>query len=218
MLRTWLVRFAGHVVDRVGEVLPRPADALHFGLAAEFPFRADFARHARDFRSERAELVDHRVDRVLQFQDLAANLDGDLLGEVAVGDGGRDLGDVAHLAGEVPGHGVDRLGEVLPGSGHALDVGLPAQFSLGADFAGHARDFRGERGQLGDHRVHGLGGAQELALERTAVEFGGHGQRKIAAATAPMTRAISLVGCTRSVIRELTDSVSTPHWPEADGT
>ena len=34
-------------------------------------------------------------------QDLAAHVDGDLLRQVAAGDGGRDLGDVAHLAGQV---------------------------------------------------------------------------------------------------------------------
>ena len=97
MLRTCAVRFAGHRVDRVGEVLPRAGDARHFGLTAELPFGADLARHARDFRGERAELIDHRVDRVLQLEDLAERFGGDLLREVAVRDRGRDLGDVAHL-------------------------------------------------------------------------------------------------------------------------
>ena len=67
-----------------------------------------------------AELIDHRVDGVLQLQDLALDVDGDLLGEVAVGDGGGHLGDVAHLAGQVAGHEVDAVGQVLPGAGHAL--------------------------------------------------------------------------------------------------
>ena len=49
-----------------------PATPLHLRLTAELPFRADLARHARDLRGERAELIDHRVDRVLQLQDLAA--------------------------------------------------------------------------------------------------------------------------------------------------
>ncbi len=34
-------------------------------------------------------------------------VDGDLLREVAVGDGRRDVGDVAHLGGEVRGEAVD---------------------------------------------------------------------------------------------------------------
>ena len=49
MPRTWLVRFAGHEVDVVGQVLPGAGDALHLRLAAELAFGADFARHARHF-------------------------------------------------------------------------------------------------------------------------------------------------------------------------
>ena len=40
-----------------------PATPLHLRLAAELPFRADLARHARDLGRERVELIDHRVDR-----------------------------------------------------------------------------------------------------------------------------------------------------------
>ena len=104
MPRTWLVRFDGHHVDVVGEVLPRAGHAFDLRLAAELPFRADFARHARDFGGERVELIDHRVDGVLQLEDLALDVDGDLLRQVAVRDGRRHLGDVAHLVGEVRGH------------------------------------------------------------------------------------------------------------------
>ena len=98
MLRTWAVRFDAIKFTRLGEVLPRAGDALHVGLAAELAFGADFARDARHFGGERAELIDHRVDRVLQLEDLALHVDGDLLRQVAVGHGGRDLRDVAHLA------------------------------------------------------------------------------------------------------------------------
>ena len=52
MFRTWPVRFERHRVHRVGEILPRTRDALHFRLAAELSFRTDFARHARHFRGE----------------------------------------------------------------------------------------------------------------------------------------------------------------------
>ena len=44
-----------------------------------------------------------------------------------------DLGDVAHLRGQVGGEQVDVVGEVLPGAGHALDLGLAAELSLDAD-------------------------------------------------------------------------------------
>ena len=47
------------------------ADALDLGLAAELAFGADLLRDARDLGGERAELIDHRVDGVLELEDLA---------------------------------------------------------------------------------------------------------------------------------------------------
>src|SRR5581483_605298 len=100
----------------------------------------DLAGDAGDLVGEGAELVDHRVDGVLQLGDLTAGVDGDLLGQVALGHRGGDLGDVAHLAGQVPGQLVDVVGEVLPGAGHAGHVGLAAELAFGADLAGDAGD------------------------------------------------------------------------------
>ena len=57
---------------------------------------------------------------------------------------------------------------------------LAAELAFGADFARHARHFGGERAHLLDHRVDDGRGAQELALERTAVDFQAHALRKIA--------------------------------------
>ena len=111
---------AGHEVHAVGQVLPRAGDALHVGLAAELAFGAHLAGHARHFRGERAELIDHRVDGVLQLEDLALHVDRDLLRQVAVRHGRRHLGDVAHLAGQVAGHGVHAVGQILPRAGDAL--------------------------------------------------------------------------------------------------
>src|SRR5439155_222040 len=156
---------ASHEVDAVRQVLPRAGDALHLGLAAELPFRAHLAGHARDLRGERPELVHHGVDRVLQLQDLTPHVDGDLLGEVAVGDGGGDVGDVADLAGEVAGHGVDGVGQVLPRAGHALHVRLAAELAFRADLAGHARHLVGEAGELVDHGVDGVLQLPDLALD-----------------------------------------------------
>ena len=153
-----------HGVDRVGEILPRAGHAGHHGLHAEPAFGADFARHARHFRGERAQLLDHRVDGFLELQDLAAHVDGDLLGKVAVGHRDGHFGDVADLAGEVRGHRVDVVGEILPGAGHAGHRRLAAELAFGADFARHARHFRGERRELLDHRVDGFLELQDLAL------------------------------------------------------
>ena len=98
----------GEQVDVVGEILPGAGGTGHVRLAAELAFGADFARHARDFSGEAVELIHHRVDRVLQLEHLALHVDGDLLGQIAVGDRRRDDRDVAHLAGQVGGHEVHR--------------------------------------------------------------------------------------------------------------
>ena len=156
---------AGHGVDAVGQVLPDAGDALDLGLAAQLALRADLAGHAGHLGGEAVELVDHRVDGVLQLEDLALDVDGDLLGEVAVGHGGGHLGDVAHLAGEVAGHAVDVVGEVLPDAGDALDLGLAAELALGADLAGDAGHLGGEGVELVDHRVDGVLELEDLALD-----------------------------------------------------
>ena len=66
----------------------------------------------------------------LSCEDFAAHIDGDLLRQIAVGDRGRHLGDVAHLAGQVRGHEVDVVGQVLPGAGDAGHRGLAAELAL----------------------------------------------------------------------------------------
>ena len=76
-------QIARHRVHAVRQIFPRSGDAAHIRLAAEFAFGAHFAGHAGHFRRERAELVHHRVDGVLQLQDFAAHVDGDLAGQVA---------------------------------------------------------------------------------------------------------------------------------------
>ena len=148
-----------------------PATPGHDGLAAEAALGTDLARHARHFRGKRAQLIHHRVDGVLQEQDLAAHIDGDLLGEIAAGDGDRDLRDVPNLGRQVAGHRVDAVGQVLPHATDAPHLRLPAQFAVGAHLARHARHFGREHAQLLNHRVDDGGRAPELALERTAVDI-----------------------------------------------
>ena len=138
-----------HQVHRVGEVAPGAGDALDLGLATEPAFGADLARDAGHLVGEGRELVDHRVDGVLQLQDLALGVDGDLLTEVTGGDRGGDLGDVADLAGEVRGHRVDVVGQVAPGARDALDLGLTAEPALGADLTGDTGHLVGERARAG---------------------------------------------------------------------
>ena len=180
MLRTCVVRLRGEQVDVIGEVLPRAGNARHHGLAAETAFGADLARDARHLGGERAQLIHHRVDGFLQLQDLAAHVDGDLLRQVALGDGDRHLGDVAHLSGQVDGHRVDALGEVLPDARHLADLRLAAELAVGADLARDARHLGGEHRELLDHRIDDGRRAQELALQRASVDVEAHGLQKVA--------------------------------------
>src|SRR6185312_13820954 len=169
-----------HEVDVVGQILLRSGDAFDARLAAELAFGADLAGHAGNLAGERVELIHHGVDGVLQFEDFALHLDGDLLRQVAAGDGGGHFGDIADLARQVGRHRVDVVGEVLPGAGDALHLGLAAKLALGAHFAGHAGHFGSERGQLLDHSVHDLADSQEFAAQGAAVDLDRHGLGKIA--------------------------------------
>src|SRR6185503_8616811 len=151
-------------VDVVGQVLPGATHALHLRLPAQLAFGADLAGHPGHFGSEGVELVHHGVDGVLELQDLALHVHRDLLGEISVRDGRGHVGDVADLAGQVAGHAVDAVGEVLPGPAHALHLRLTAQLALGADLAGHAGHFGGEGVELVHHGVDGVLELQNLAL------------------------------------------------------
>src|SRR5205085_2195739 len=149
-------QIARHRVHAVGQVLPGAGDAAHLGLAARPPVGSGLTRDARHLGGEGVELVDHRVDGLLELQDLAADVDGDLFGEVALGNCGRDLGDVADLAGQVRRHGVDAVGQVLPSAGDAADHRLAAELAFGADLARDARNFGREGIELVDRSVDGV--------------------------------------------------------------
>ncbi len=159
---------AGHGVYGIRQILPGAADSGHVGLAAELTFGSDFAGHARDFGGERTELVDHRIDGVLELENFAASIDRDAGRQIAFGDGGGHFGDVANLVGQVAGHVVDTVRQILPGAGHAVHFGLTAQLAFSSDFARNARNFGRERAELIDHGVDGV-----LELENFAARVDG---------------------------------------------
>src|SRR6185295_3514309 len=154
----------GELVDVVGEVRPGSGHTRHLRLAAKLALGADLAGDAGHFGGEAVELIDHRVDGVLELENLTLHVDGDLLGKVALGDGGGHFGDITDLAGQVVGHQIDVVGEVLPRAGDAFDTGLAAELALGADLARHAGHFGGETVQLIDHRVDGVFEFEDFAL------------------------------------------------------
>src|SRR5206468_3556651 len=107
-------QIAGHEVHAVGKIGPGPGDAFDLRLTAELAFGSHFARHARHFRGEAVELIDHGVDGILELEDLTFHVDRDLLGKVALRHGGGDVCDVADLAGQILGHQIDVVGQILP--------------------------------------------------------------------------------------------------------
>src|SRR5207247_8046442 len=119
-------------------------DACQPRLATEVAPGADLASDPGHLACKGVELVDHDVDGVLQLADLAVDVDGDLLGEIPAGDGGCHVGNIADLVGQVAGHEVGVVGEVVPDASHAADLAVAAQVALGAELRAHARRLRGE--------------------------------------------------------------------------
>ena len=95
---------AGHLVDRVGEILPHAQHSLDLRLASQFAFGADLTRHAGYFRREHRELLDHGIDQPCRAQKLSPerepiHLEVHGLSKIAIGhraDGARDFGRGPH--------------------------------------------------------------------------------------------------------------------------
>ena len=119
MLRTWPVRFDAIELTLSVRFFQTPATPSTSAWPPSLPSVPTSRATRVTSDAKRVELIDHRVDGVLELEDLALDVDGDLARQIAVGDGGGDVGDVAHLAGQVRGHRVDVVGEVLPGAGDA---------------------------------------------------------------------------------------------------
>ena len=147
---------ARHRVHAIREILPCSSDATDIRLTAELTFGSDFARHTRHFRGERAELIHHRIDGVLQLQNFASHVHRDLARQVAARHGRGNFGDVANLVGQVTRHEIDVVCQILPRSGNAAHIRLAAQLAFRPDFARHAGYFRRERAELIHHRVDGV--------------------------------------------------------------
>src|SRR5207247_1522281 len=118
---------AGHDVHVVGQVFPDAADSLDLGLTTQPALGRKRAVEGRDLVREGVTLVLQLVDRLLELEDLSSDIDGDLLGEIALLNRGRDLGDVADLTGQVAGHEVHVVREVFPDAADSLDLGLTTQ-------------------------------------------------------------------------------------------
>src|SRR5262249_58551965 len=100
-------------VPVAGRWLPGPRHAFHLGLTAELALGADLVGHARHFRGERAELLQHRVHDLADAQKFAAqrtalDLEIHRLRQVALGHGTDHArhfpGRLHHVADQVIDH------------------------------------------------------------------------------------------------------------------
>ena len=114
------------------------------GGLTELALGADLAGNSGHLGDEPVELVDHGVDRVLQLEHLAADVGGDLLAQVAVGDGADDA---LHLAGrthQVVDQAVDRFDAPGPALGRSSEHDALRELALLADHLADARELRAE--------------------------------------------------------------------------
>ncbi|HZM26857.1 MAG TPA: hypothetical protein VFB89_05845, partial [Gemmatimonadales bacterium] len=109
----------GELVHVVGEIAPGARGTRHSRLPTELAFDTDLTGHVGNLIGEGGERLDHAVDRIGQSRDLALGFHAELALEIAVGDGGDDLGDAAHLTRQVARHRVHVVGEILPDAGDA---------------------------------------------------------------------------------------------------
>jgi hypothetical protein len=80
-----------------------------------------------------------------------------LFTQITLGHGGGHVGDIPHLRRQVSCHVVHIIRQVFPGPGYAFNLGLTAQFPLGAHFPCHSGYFRGKGTQLINRLVYGAG-------------------------------------------------------------
>ncbi len=73
-----------------------------------------------------------QADRVLQLQNLAARIDSDLGGQIALSDRGGYLSNIADLRSQIAAHEVHTVREILPHAADAFNIGLSSQLFLRA--------------------------------------------------------------------------------------
>ena len=165
MLRTWLVRLPAMKLTLSVRSFQVPATPRTSAWPPSLPSVPTSRATRVTSEANELQLVHHRVDRVLQLEDLALHVDRDLLRQVALGHRLGHVGDVAHLAGEVAGHEVDVVGQVLPGAGHAAAPSAwpPSLPSVPTSRATRVTSEANEL-ELVHHRVDGVLELEDLAL------------------------------------------------------
>src|SRR5262249_37432210 len=148
--------------DAVGQILPGAGDAFDPRLAAQLALGADLARHARDLRRERSQLIHHAVDDLGGAQELALeapafDLERHLLGQIARGHAAADATDLGGGLHEVRDQLVDRFHARRPASARAAQASPLRQLALLPDHFADALELLGHGLVALDDVVDGLG-------------------------------------------------------------
>ena len=88
-----------------------------------------------------------------QLQNFALHIDGDLLRQIPTRDRRGHVRDISHLPGQVAGHRIHAVGQILPRARNAAHIRLAAKFSFASDLTGDTSHFRRKRTQLIDHGI-----------------------------------------------------------------
>ena len=110
------------------------------------------------------QVANHLIDVVFELLNLAARLNCNRPGEVPLGNRGGNVGDGAHLSGQVGGQLINVVGQVFPGAGGARHVRLAAQSAFHAHLPGHGGDLLGKDGEGITHVVDGVSQGRNLPL------------------------------------------------------
>ena len=113
---------AGHLIDRISQVLPHARDALDLSLAAELALSAHLARDTRDLRGKYRQLLDHRIDEFGRAQEFTFEcapvyLEVHRLSQVTLGDRANSAGDLSGRPHQVINQGIEQI----DGHGPAAD-------------------------------------------------------------------------------------------------
>ena len=114
--------------------------------------------------SRLTQIRNHRIDVVFQIGDFAARLNLNRARQIAFGHGRGDLGDGAHLVGQIGGEKINVAGEILPCAGGARNVRLAAKPALDAHFTRNVCHLVGEGCERVGHVVDRVGESGDLAL------------------------------------------------------
>ena len=157
MLRTCAVRFDAMKLTDSVRSFHVPDTPCDLRLPTELALGTDLARDAGHLVGERRQLIDHRVDRRADPQELAldrlaADLERHLLRQVALGDRhdhARDLGRRAH---EIVDQRVQRVDRRRPGAARAVQLRALGHPALAADDLADADQLAGDIWSLRSNR------------------------------------------------------------------